>query len=131
MDIGLYIINAGNMQIGYTETRDPKTLETMINANDYQAMSLLRQFLPGLTKRLSRTGLIMVVSIASIAPSPLNVTYHATKAMMYNIAAGVQEELKEKNANVDFMIVNPGLCETNLNNSLFKRFLIPKYVGFT
>ena len=35
LDIGLVIINAGNMFIGEFETRDPKNLETMLNTNDY------------------------------------------------------------------------------------------------
>ena len=35
LDIGLVIINAGCMQIGETEDRDPKSLEAMLNVNDY------------------------------------------------------------------------------------------------
>ena len=71
---------------------------------------MLRQFLPGMTKRLSRSGLILTVSVAAIAPSPLNTAYHASKAMLRSLALAVDEELKERKVtNVDFMLMSPGL----------------------
>ena len=83
-----------------------------------------------MTKRLSRQGLILTVSIAAIAPSPLNVTYHASKTMLHSLALAIGEELREKQVtNVDYMLVCPGLTTTNLNNGLFKRFIYPRYLG--
>ena len=52
----------------------------------------------------------MTVSVAAIAPSPLNTAYHASKAMLHSLALAVDEELKERKVtNVDFMLVSPAL----------------------
>ena len=85
--------------------------------------------MPGMTKRLSRQGVILTASIAAIAPSPLNVVYHATKVLIHDVSIALEEELRERNCDVDFMVLCPGLCRTNLNDGLFKKFYIGNVLG--
>lgn len=116
-DIGavdILVNNAGFGLFGKFSKTDLDTEISMINTNITGLHILTKLFLQDMVSQNS--GYILnVASIAGHMPGPLMDTYYATKAYVYRLSCGINEELRRDKVNVKVGTLNPGPVETNFN----------------
>ena len=59
-----------------------EVIESMLDTNVYHVAAFVKKFLPGLIARDKKFGLVTVSSVIGYIPSPMNITYAATKAFI-------------------------------------------------
>ncbi|HEX2969140.1 MAG TPA: SDR family NAD(P)-dependent oxidoreductase [Bacteroidales bacterium] len=85
-------------------------LDAVIQIN-IRTVSLLTRLLLDNMKRLDRSYILNVASMASFSPIPHKAIYPASKAFVYFLSRTLQEELKDSNIFVS--VVHPGPMMTN------------------
>ena len=103
----------------------------MLDANVYHVAVLLKMLLPGLksrdkmlfdeNRRLTRSGVIIMSSIATKASALAGWQYSASKIFCDFLGEAVSYELEKENSRVDLTISRPGLVHTNMTSFLPKR----------
>ena len=108
-DLGLLVNNAGFGTLGYFFETDAKGQEQMHQLHVLATVSLTHAAMANLFPRgKAGTGVINVSSVAAFAPSPQNVSYHATKAWMNAFTEGLATELAGRNSPVTVQALCPG-----------------------
>ena len=116
LDIGLVVLNAGVANDGRFEFNDSIKLQAMLDANSYQVGAFINAFLPRFEKRQSKSGMIVVSSLAGTFVQPGNFCYSASKAFGRYLCSAVNEELKNKPGpkKVDLLCMYPSFVKTKM-----------------
>ncbi|MBR9680963.1 MAG: SDR family oxidoreductase [Candidatus Altiarchaeota archaeon] len=105
-----YLINnAGFGNLGLFYEGNLETYENMIAVNITALTKLTRLFLPDMIK-LDEGKIMLVSSIASFVPGPLNAVYSATKAYVTSFGESLANEVKETGVSVTTLC--PGATKT-------------------
>lgn len=108
-DFGLLVNNAGFGTLGYFFETNVESQERMHQLHVLATMSLTHAALENLFPRgQAGTGVINVSSVAAFAPSPQNVSYHATKAWMNAFTECLATELAGRGSPVTVQALCPG-----------------------
>ncbi len=108
-DLGLLVNNAGFGTLGYFFETDVESQERMHRLHVLATVSLTHAAIANLFPRgKAGTGVINVSSVAAFAPSPQNVSYHATKAWMNAFTEGLATELAGRGSPVTVQALCPG-----------------------
>ena len=67
LDVGLIILNAGIMNVGYVDTKSGEKLQEMVDVNSYSLCILLNMLLPRLNRRCDSQTKSGVITISSLA----------------------------------------------------------------
>jgi short-subunit dehydrogenase len=105
----LLVNNAGFGTSGYFTEIEEKKEETMILLNCLAPVILTRHYLRGMKER-NKGAIIFLSSIAANQPSPLGITYSATKVFDQYIGEALHYELKK--TKIDVITVLPGATST-------------------
>ncbi len=105
----ILINNAGYGTSGYFHEIDGDTETAMIKVNCIAPVALTRHFLPNMLKQ-NKGALIFLSSIAANQPSPLGITYSATKVFDLFLGEGLHKELE--GTGVAVLTVQPGATST-------------------
>lgn len=112
--VDLLINNAGLGHFGEIAETEPAREAEMVMVNVVAPTVLTRALLPGLLRRVERTGrragIIIVGSVVSFFPVPRMTTYAATKAFDLMYALGLADELRGRA--VDVLALCPGSTAT-------------------
>lgn len=113
-EIDLFVSNAGAGTFGEFEHLNMESEINLINLNVIASTSLIHALIPKLKKRRfktkKRSGIIILSSVAAIAPIPLMSTYSATKAFNYAQGLSLNKELAPSGIHV--LVVCPGPVRT-------------------
>jgi short-subunit dehydrogenase len=99
LEVGLVVYNAAFAPIGEFASTPLDDLLHVAAVNVRAPVTLVRGFLPGMTRR-GRGGVILMTSLAGNQGSPYIATYAATKAFNRVLAEGLWYELKDKGVDV-------------------------------
>ena len=92
IDIGLVVLNAGVLHVGYYLNVENEKKQSMLDTNCYQVGAMINKILPVLTKRKSQSGIIAVSSVAANFVYSGNFLYSATKAFVKYLCLAISTE---------------------------------------
>ena len=98
LDIGLIVLNAGIMNVGYFDKKSGRQLQEMMDVNAYSLCILLKMFLPQLDRRCNSektSGVCITSSLAGWATTGGNTTYHATKVFVNYLHRALHKEIQQ------------------------------------
>jgi short-subunit dehydrogenase len=132
-DLGILVNNAGFGTLGYFHETSAESQERMHQLHVLATMSLTHAAIGNLFPRgQAGTGVINVSSVAAFAPSPQNVSYHATKAWMNAFTEGLATELAALNSPVTVQALCPGYTLSEFHDVLgIDRAAIPSWLWMT
>lgn len=111
-EIDVLFLNAGMSIFGPVEGTDLTLVRDQFEANIFQHLKILGEFLPYMRKR--RKGkIIFTSSLGALVPIPFESHYSATKAALERIAEGLRIELKP--FNIQVAVVEPSDINTAFN----------------
>lgn len=113
--IDVFVNNAGVETTLPVAVEDPRAIRTVSRVNLEVPMLLTRQVLPGMLAR-GQGHLVYVSSLAGTAGFPSMAPYGATKAGIFNFAAGLRRELHR--SPVGITVVAPGPVDTPMWDSV-------------
>lgn len=104
LDIGLVVLNAGVSVVGSLASSEDIKLQEMMDTNVYQVVGMLEKFKKRLESRKTRSGMIVLSSIAAQLPGlPTSVTYGATKVFVKYLAVAMDMAGKTSGSKVDML----------------------------
>lgn len=108
--VNVLVNNAGQGQYGEFVDTDINRELDIIQLNIGAYVTLTKKFLQEMV--VNEEGKILLVSsIAGEVPGPLQAVYHATKAFITSFAEAIQEENKETNVTITYLM--PGATDTD------------------
>ena len=106
----ILVNNAGQGQYGeFVETDIERELD-IVQLNIGAYLVLTKKYLQDMMAQ-NQGKILMVSSIAGEVPGPLQAVYHATKAFITSFTEAIQEETKESNVTITYLM--PGATDTD------------------
>lgn len=126
--IDLLVNNAGSGTTGALATLPPSGEVSKVALNVMAVLRLSRAVLPRLIEA-GHGGILNMSSLAAVTPSPLNVTYSASKAFVTSMSESLSRETRGTGVHVTAVL--PGPAVTELTDE--ERFVItlPKFLWMT
>jgi len=94
-DTQVLINNAGVAELsGCIHNYDEKTARQELEVNYFSPLHLIKAFSKNLIKN-NNGAIVNVISIAGLTPSPLHVTYSASKAALHSLTQAVRREMMQ------------------------------------
>lgn len=110
LQVDVLVNNAGQGQYGEFVDTDINRELDIIQLNIGAYTVLTKKFLQEMVVR-NEGKILLVSSIAGETPGPLQAVYHATKAFITSFAEAIQEENKEVNVTITYLM--PGATDTD------------------
>ena len=121
------ILNAGITHFGDWTELGWEGFQRMLSTNVTSVVRFTTHLLPYLEKQNEGGGVMLVSSMAGLAPVPYQAAYSGTKAFLVNYGCSLYHELKERNVSITTFA--PGGIATEMSESerfdSLRRWLMP------
>ena len=115
-DVQVLINNAGLAGLsGCTDNLDLKLARQEMDVNFFAPLEIISKFSPHLIKN-ENSAVVNVVSIAGLYPTPILVSYSASKAALYSLTQAVRIEMSQHH--VPVFGVYPGPIDTDMADAV-------------
>jgi len=109
LDVGLVVLNAAVMNVG-SFLKNPLPDETQLLRLNVLAPTEIAHHVGQRLKQRGRGGILLVSSLAALAPGPFQATYAASKAYVSSLGQALGFELEP--FGIDVTVVAPGATDT-------------------
>nr|WP_253307644.1 SDR family NAD(P)-dependent oxidoreductase [Rickettsia endosymbiont of Ceutorhynchus assimilis] len=113
-DTQILINNAGAVGFsGCIHNYDEKTARQEIEVNYFAPLHLINSFSKNLIKN-NNCAIVNIISIGGLYPSPMHVTYSASKAALYSLTQAIRIEMMMHSHLIPVFGVYPGPIDTDM-----------------
>ncbi len=117
-DTQILINNAGTIGLsGCIENYNEKVARQEFGVNYLAPLKIMHEFAPVLMQNRG-SAIVNIISIGGLYPSPMHVTYSASKAALYSLTMATRIEMARRQYDVSVFGVFPGPIDTDLAEGL-------------
>ncbi len=117
-DTQVLVNNAGTCELsGCLYNYDEKIARQEIEVNYFAPLHLINSFSKNIIKNGSGA-IVNIISIGGLYPSPMHITYSASKAALYSLTQALRIEVSMSSLKIPVFGVYPGPIDTDMSQNL-------------